>query len=118
MGKSHLFNPFKINVFKTHGLKIFNLAQQNLSKLLCKNCAKQLKSIYRLRSYICLFFYCTIHIFSSSGDCSIQIFITHFISYYYNISINCFTLCTLYSIFWPTPISYYFFTFRGLSKIQ
>ena len=52
-GKSYLFNPFKINVFKIHSLKIFNLAQQNLSKLLCKNCAKQLKSIYRLRSYIC-----------------------------------------------------------------
>ena len=39
MGKSHLFSPFKINVFKTHSLKIFNLAQQNLTKLLCKNCA-------------------------------------------------------------------------------
>ena len=39
MGKSYLFNPFKINAFKTHGLKIFNLAQQNLTKLLCKNCA-------------------------------------------------------------------------------
>lgn len=39
MGKSHLFNPFKINVFKTHSLKIFNLVQQNLTKLLCRNCA-------------------------------------------------------------------------------
>lgn len=39
MGKSYLFNPFKINVFKTHSLKIFNLAQQNLTKLLCRNCA-------------------------------------------------------------------------------
>ena len=45
MGKSYLFNPFKINVFKTHSLKIFNLAQQNLTKLLCKNCAKQIKSV-------------------------------------------------------------------------
>ena len=39
MGKSYLFNPSKINVFKTHSLKIFNLAQQNLTKLLCRNCA-------------------------------------------------------------------------------
>lgn len=39
-GKSYLFSPFKINVFKIHSLKIFNLAQQNLTKLLCKNCAE------------------------------------------------------------------------------
>ncbi len=39
MGKSYLFNPFKINVFKTHSLKKFILAQQNLTKLLCRNCA-------------------------------------------------------------------------------
>ena len=37
MGKSYLSNPFKINVFKKHSLKIFNLAQQNLTKLLCRN---------------------------------------------------------------------------------
>ena len=39
IGKSYLSNPFKINVFKKHSLKIFNLAQQNLTKLLCRNCA-------------------------------------------------------------------------------
>jgi len=48
--------PLKINVFRTHSLKIFNLAQQNLTKLLCRNCADNIKSIYRIRSYICLFF--------------------------------------------------------------
>lgn len=55
MGKSYQFNPFKINAFKTHSLKIFNFAQQNLTKLLCRNCADNIKSIYRIRSYICLF---------------------------------------------------------------
>lgn len=55
MGKSHLSKSFKINVFKTHSLKIFNLAQQNSTKLLCRNCADNIKSIYRIRSYICYF---------------------------------------------------------------
>ena len=39
MGISYLFNHFKINAFKTHSLKIFSLAQQNLTKLLGRNCA-------------------------------------------------------------------------------
>ena len=39
MGKSHLLKLLKINVFKAHSLKIFNLAQQNLTKLLCRNYA-------------------------------------------------------------------------------
>ena len=56
LSKSKNTKPFKIDVFKTHSLKIFNLAQQNLTKLLCRNCADNIKSIYRIRSYIRLFF--------------------------------------------------------------
>lgn len=44
MDKSYLFNPFKINIFKTYSLKIFNLSQQNLTKLLRKNYANILKA--------------------------------------------------------------------------
>lgn len=58
MGKSHLFNPFKINVFKTHSLKAFNLAQQNLTKLLCKNCADIRKAYI---GYVAIYAYFLVH---------------------------------------------------------
>lgn len=38
MGKSYLLSPYKINVLKIHILNLFNLAQQNLTKLLYRNC--------------------------------------------------------------------------------
>jgi len=41
--KSMVQNPVKSTFFKTHSLKIFNLAQQNLTKLLCRNCANNIK---------------------------------------------------------------------------
>ena len=52
MDKPYLFNPLKINVFKTQSLKIFNLAQQNLTKLLCKNYAKMRKAYI---SYVAIY---------------------------------------------------------------
>lgn len=61
MGKSCLSNPFKINVFKTHSLKIFNLAQQNLTKLLCRDCAN-IRKAYVGYVAIYAFFYLIISI--------------------------------------------------------
>lgn len=59
MGKSYLFNPFKINAFKAHSLKIFNLAQQNLTKLLCRNCVGIRKAYI---GYVAIYAFYIVHI--------------------------------------------------------
>lgn len=57
INKSYLFNPFKIIVFKTHSLKIFNLAQQNLTKLLCRDCEDIRKAYIGYVAYMLFFTY-------------------------------------------------------------
>ena len=49
--------PLKSTFYSINSLKKYKFLHNNLTILLCRNCAEQIKSIYRLRSYICYFFY-------------------------------------------------------------
>jgi gamma-glutamyl-gamma-aminobutyrate hydrolase PuuD len=48
-------SPVKSTFLCINSLKKYQFLHNSLTKLLCRNCAEQIKSIYRLCSYICYF---------------------------------------------------------------
>ena len=56
-------NPLKSTFYSINSLKKYIFLHNNLTILLCRNCAEQIKSIYRLRSYICFFYFVEIYVF-------------------------------------------------------